>query len=78
MSPRYAATERKWVMELLARMTPAERAEYEKRCAKAPRHHTHGKLYDDAKARIAERVMYESRIASPSGLPAVVEGDPQP
>jgi hypothetical protein len=58
---RYPATERRWVMRLLARMTPAERAEYERRCAVAPRHHATGRFYDLARARIAEQVMYEAR-----------------
>ena len=37
----------------------AERARYEAECTKAPRHHHSGKLYDDAKAAIAERIMLD-------------------
>ena len=59
--PRYCAQERKWVRQLLCRMTKAERQEYEKRCADAPRHHRSGKLYDGERARIAEQVMLEMR-----------------
>ena len=56
---RYKASERAWVMRLLARLTPDQRARYEAECTKAPRHHHSGKLYDDAKAAIAERIMLD-------------------
>ena len=59
--PRYCAQERKWVRQLLCRMTKAEREEYERRCAYAPHHHRSGKLYDGMKAQIAEQVMLEMR-----------------
>ena len=56
---KYRAQERKWVMRLLARMTPEQRQRYEEACRDAPRHPHSGKLYDGAKAEIAERIMYE-------------------
>jgi len=58
---RYKATERAWVMRLLARLTVAERAEYERRMRLEPAHPHSGKKYDDVKARVAECVMYEMR-----------------
>lgn len=60
---RYKATERAWVRQLLARLTPGQREEYERRCEKAPRHHRTGKLYDGAKAKIAEQILYEASLA---------------
>jgi len=56
---KYRATERKWVMRLLARLTPAQRARYEEECRIAPRHYRSGRLYDADRAAIAERIMYE-------------------
>ena len=58
MSNRYAATERRWVMQLVARLTPDQRRRYEAACREAPRHHNSGKLYDGAKAAIAEQILY--------------------
>ena len=58
---RYAATERKWVKQVLARLTPEERVEYERRMKAAPGHHASGKKYDGLKAEVAEAVMIEFR-----------------
>lgn len=46
-------------MRLLARLTPEQRIRYELACRTAPRHYSSGKLYDGAKAKIAERILYE-------------------
>ena len=54
---KFKAQERAWVMRLLARMNPNQRARYEAACRLAPRHHRSGKLYDLAKAEIAERIL---------------------
>ncbi len=56
---KYSAQERAWVARLLARLTPDQRQRYELACRAAPRHHRSGKLYDGAKAAIAERILYE-------------------
>jgi hypothetical protein len=59
---KYGATERRWVARILATLTPAERAEYERRCAEGGRrHHSTGRLYDRERARIAEQVKLEMR-----------------
>ena len=55
----YAATERAWVRRILVRLTPEQRKVYEERCKTWPRHRN-GKLYDGAKARIAEQILLES------------------
>lgn len=57
---RYPARERKWVREILVRLTPEQRARYEQEC-KNDRllRHRNGKLYDEARARIAERILLE-------------------
>ncbi len=55
---KYAATERGWARKVLARLTAAQRERYEAECVTAPRHRN-GKLYDSARAAIAERIMYE-------------------
>lgn len=59
---RYSAQERAWVARLLARLTPDQRRRYEVLCRAAPRHHHSGKLYDGAKATIAERILYEDAM----------------
>ncbi len=59
----YAAQERGWVVKLLARLTPEQRARYERECRVAPRHRS-GKLYDSARAAIAERILYEAAMAT--------------
>lgn len=59
---KYKATERAWVMRLLARLTPAERQQYETEMRRQPGHYHSGKKYDGLKAEIAERVMYANRI----------------
>jgi hypothetical protein len=58
---KYKAQEREWVRRILARLTPEQRERYEEACMTAPRHRN-GKLYDEARAAIAERIMYEDRI----------------
>ena len=59
---KYKANERAWVMRLLARLSPEERAEYERRMRETPGHHRTGKKYDSLKARVAEEVMYNMRV----------------
>ena len=61
---KFNAQERRWVMRLLSRLTPEQRARYEAACREAPRHHRTGKLYDDAKARIAERILYDDMMVA--------------
>ncbi|KKM54230.1 hypothetical protein LCGC14_1553600 [marine sediment metagenome] len=61
----YAAQERGWVAKLLARLTPEQRERYEKECRAAPRHRS-GKLYDGARAKIAERILYEDAMKGPA------------
>ena len=56
--PKYPAQEKAWVRKILVRLTPAQRERYEAECKVAPRHRN-GKLYDTAKARIAERILLE-------------------
>lgn len=56
---KFKAQERRWVMSLLARLTPTQRQRYEDACREAPRHPNSRKLYDWAKAGIAERILYE-------------------
>lgn len=57
---RYKATERAWVMRLLARLTPEQCARYEAIVqSEAYRHHHSGKIYDREKARIAEQILLE-------------------
>jgi hypothetical protein len=58
----YSAQERAWVMRLLARLSPEQRARYEAAGREAPRHSHSGKLYDHAKAEIAERILYEDSL----------------
>lgn len=56
---KYKATERVWVMRLLARLTPAQRERYEREMRAEDGHHSTGKKYDGLKAQVAERIMYE-------------------
>ncbi|HAM41627.1 MAG TPA: hypothetical protein DCP69_09910 [Candidatus Omnitrophica bacterium] len=56
---KYCATERAWVMRLLARLTPAQRARYEVEMRSAPAHPHSGKKYDRLKAEVAERILLE-------------------
>jgi len=56
---KFSAQERAWVTRLLVRLSPEQRARYVIECAKAPRHPHSGKLYDGARAAIAERILYE-------------------
>ena len=58
---KYKAQEKAWVRRILARLTPEQRERYEAECKQAPRHRN-GKLYDTARARIAERIMLEGRV----------------
>ena len=69
---KYKATERGWVMRLLARLTPAQRARYEAEMAKRPGDAHSGKKYDHLKAEVAERILYEDRVR---GTPPA-EGSP--
>ena len=52
----YPARERAWVRRILVRLSPEQRVRYEAECRTAPRHRN-GKLYDAARAEIAERIM---------------------
>jgi len=58
---KFKAQEKAWVRRILARLTPEERKRYEAECKRAPRHRS-GKLYDTARAQIAERIMLEGRV----------------
>jgi hypothetical protein len=49
---KYKATER-------ACLNADQRLRYEEACRKAPRHYRTGRLYDGAKAEIAERILFE-------------------
>lgn len=60
--PRYTAQERRWVKAILCRLNADQRRRYEEACKAAPRHHNSGKLYDGAKAEIAERILYEDSL----------------
>jgi hypothetical protein len=55
---KYKAQEKAWVRRILARLTAEQRERYEAECVNAPRHRN-GKLYDTARARIAERILLE-------------------
>ena len=61
---KYKATERGWVMRLLARLTPAQRARYEAEMAKRPGDYRTGKKYDRLKAEVAEHILYEDRVGT--------------
>lgn len=54
---KYKATERQWVMRLLARLTPRQREEYEAEMKLQVGHYRTGKKYDKQKAAVAERIM---------------------
>jgi hypothetical protein len=56
---RYRATERRWAREVLRRLTPDQRERYEAACHEERELRFNGKLYDDAKAKIAERILWE-------------------
>jgi hypothetical protein len=57
---KYKASERQWVVRLLARLNPDQRRRYEEACRVCPIRGAHsGKLYDGEKAKIAERILYE-------------------
>jgi GrpB-like predicted nucleotidyltransferase (UPF0157 family) len=64
---KYKATEREWVRRILARLTPEQRERYEAECRVAPRHYRSGKLYDHAKAEIAERILLQARLEARMG-----------
>ena len=57
-----------WVTKVLARLTPKQRELYEKECRSAPRHRTR-KLYDGARAEIAERILYEAAMKPATSEP---------
>lgn len=59
---KYKATERAWVMRLLARLTPDQRRRYEEEMRREPGHHSTGKKYDGLKAQVAERIMLEDSL----------------
>ena len=64
---KYSAQERAWAMRLLARLTPEQRARYEKACSEASRDFRSGKLYDGTKAAIAERILYADALRELDG-----------
>lgn len=75
----YPAQELRWVREILVRLTPDERTEYERRMREASGHHSTGKKYDILKAEVAEEVMQEFRrrgAAPPSSPDTSVWGHP--
>jgi len=61
---KYKATERGWVMRLLARLTPLQRARYEADMATRPGHYRTRKKYDRLKAEVAEHILYEDRVGT--------------
>lgn len=66
---KYKATERAWVMRLLARLTPDQRRRYEEQMRRAAPHHNSGKKYDDLKASIAERIIFEDNKKAGASTP---------
>lgn len=56
---KYKATERAWVMRLLARLSPDQRRRYEEQMRHEAGHYRSGKKYDGLKAAVAERILYE-------------------
>lgn len=61
---KYTAQEKEWVRRILRRLTPEQRERYEEACERETElRHRNGKLYDDARAVIAERIIYEDRVA---------------
>ncbi len=63
----YEAQERAWVRRILARLTAAQRKRYEDECRIAPSHHRTGRLYDSARATIAERIMLDDARPTTEG-----------
>lgn len=63
---KYKPQERAWVKRLVRLLTPEQRKRYELECRNAPRYHN-GRLYDDGKAVIAERILYEDHMARRQG-----------
>lgn len=63
---RYPASERKWVRDLLRKLTDTEYAEYERRMKLEPSHPNSGKKYDGQKAEVAGQVLAESRRRGPT------------
>lgn len=57
----FPAQERRWVARIVARLTPEQRARYAEACRAGPRDRN-GRLYDRARAEIAERILYEDRL----------------
>lgn len=60
---RYRANERKWAREIIRKLTPDQRERYEAACATNTDLRFNGRLFDDAKAKIAERILYEDYVA---------------
>lgn len=56
------ANERDWVRAILVRLTPGQRKRYEMEMAQTEGHPNSGKKYDDLKAKVAERIMYEDAL----------------
>lgn len=56
---KYRATERAWVMRLLARLSPDQRRRYEEEMRQALGHWHSGKKYDLQKAQVAERILLD-------------------
>ena len=66
---KYRATERAWVMRLLARLTPEQRRRYEAAMREAPGDYRTGKKYDWLKAQVAERILLEDAQHDPERGP---------
>lgn len=47
---------------ILARLTPEQRERYEQECKTAPRHYRTGRLYDPARAEIAEQILLHDHL----------------
>ena len=59
---KYRATERAWVVRLLARLNADQRRRYEEQMRRTPGHHRTGKKYDLLKAAVAERILLDDTL----------------
>lgn len=60
-SPNYFGAETKALRRVLRMLTADQRARYVDACKSAARHRN-GKLYDTARQRIAEEIIYKDRM----------------
>jgi hypothetical protein len=65
----YAAQERAWVARILARLTTEQRVRYVVEMRQQSGHAHSGKKYDNLRAAVAERIMYEDRMATTRSEP---------